>query len=209
MHVIELLTRTLCDPGPEIKADGAYLFGQTADNQQSVLEAGESLMNQHRAQKLLIPGSAPQGGYPGFQAWHQALIALGIEETDVSGVPVSLASSLNTLTEAQALVRYAETNHLARVFIVAAPFHQLRAFITTVSVVLREFPKLRVYNQVGTALLWNETVYHSQGTLQCTRSELIQSELVRIERYRRKGDLVSEEEISRYLHWRDRARLGM
>jgi len=86
MHVIELLTRTLCDPGPEIKADGAYLFGQTADNQQSVLEAGESLMNQHRAQKLLIPGSAPQGGYPGFQAWHQALIALGIEETDVSGV---------------------------------------------------------------------------------------------------------------------------
>jgi hypothetical protein len=94
---------------------------------------------------------------------------------------------------------------MAHVFVVAAPFHQLRAFITTASVVLREFPELRVYNQVGTALPWGETVYHSQGTLQCTRGELIQSEMARIERYRRKGDLVSAEEISRYLHWRDRA----
>lgn len=208
MHLIELLTRILCDPGPDVPAGGAYLFGQTADNQQSVLEAGVSLINQRRAQKLLIPSSVPQCGYPGFQTWHQALIALGLEETDVSGVPVSPDSSLNTLNEAEALVRYAKASRMAQVFVVAPPFHQLRAFITTISVVLREFPELRVYNQVGTALPWDETVYHSQGTLQCTRSELIQSELARIERYRRKGDLVSEEEVSRYLHRRDRTCLG-
>jgi hypothetical protein len=80
----------------------------------------------------------------------------------------------------------------------------LRAFITTVSVVLREFPELRVYNRVGAALPWDETAVHSQGVLQCTRSELIHSELARIERYRNKGDLVSEREVLAYLQWRDR-----
>jgi len=75
-----------------------------------------------------------------------------------------------------------------------------------VSVVLRELPELRVYNQVGAALPWDDTVVHSQGVLQCTRSELIHSELARIERYRNKGDLVSEREVWTYLQWRDRRR---
>ena len=57
------------------------------------------------------------------------------------------------------------------------------------SVVLREFPGLRMYNRVGAALPWDETAVHSQGALQCTRSEFIRGELARIEWYRNKGDL--------------------
>ena len=202
--MIELLTRVLCDPDPKIEAEGAYLFGQTTDNQLSVFETGVSLVRQRQAKQVLIPDSGPQSGYPGFHAWHQALSASGLEQTDVAGVPVAPGSSLNTLTEAEALVRYAMSNGMTRIFVVATPFHQLRAFITTVSVVSREFPTLRVYNRVGTALPWHEAVLHSQGVLQCTRSELIHTEMARIERYRRKGDLVPEDQVISYLQWRDR-----
>jgi hypothetical protein len=202
--LIELLIRVLCDIDPEIEAEGAYLFGQTADNQLSVFETGVNLVRQRQARQVLIPDSAPRCGYPGFRAWHQALSVSGLGEADVVGIPIAPCSSMNTLTEAEALVRYAMANGMARVFVVATPFHQLRAFITIVSVVLREFPELRVYNRVGTALPWDQTVLHSQGVLQCTRSELIQSELARIERYRRKGDLVPEDQVLSYLRWRDR-----
>ena len=74
------------------------------------------------------------------------------------------------------------------------------------SVLLREFPGLRVYNRVGVPLPWDDTVVHSRGVLQCTRSELIHSEMARIERYRNKGDLVLEREVLAYLQWRDRRR---
>jgi hypothetical protein len=202
--LIELLTRVLCDLDPEIEAEGAYLFGQTVDNQLSVFETGVDLVRQRQAKQVLIPDSAPQCGYPGFQAWHQALSASGLGEGDVVGIPIAPCSSLNTLTEAEALVRYAVSNGMTRIFVVATPFHQLRAFITTVSVVSREFPALRVYNRVGTALPWNQTVLHSQGVLQCTRSELIHTEMARIERYRREGNLVSQDQVFSYLQWRDR-----
>jgi hypothetical protein len=76
--------------------------------------------------------------------------------------------------------------------------------MTTVSVALREFPELRVYNRVGMALPWHETVFHSQGTLACTRSDLIHRELERIERYQAKGDLASTAEVFDYLTQRDR-----
>jgi hypothetical protein len=202
--LIELLIRTLCDLLPDLPADGAYLFGQTADNQQSVFETGVDLVNRQRARRLLIPDSTPQCGYPGFRAWRQALGGLGLGESDIVGVSTASLPGLNTLAEAEALVRHARAEGLARIFVVAPPFHQLRAFITTVSVVLREFPELRVYNRVGAALPWDETAVHSQGVLQCTRGELIHSELARIERYRRKGDLVSQDEVFAYLQWRDR-----
>jgi hypothetical protein len=201
--LIELLIRVLCDIVPGVQADGAYLFAQTVDNQQSVFEEGVDLIKQCRAKRLLIPDSAPRCGYPGFRAWHQALLGPGLREADVIGVPTASFSTLNTLVEAEALVRYAKRKAIARVFVVAAPFQQLRAFVTTVSVVLREFPELRIYNRAGAALAWDETVVHSQGTLRCKRGELIQSELERIERYRGKGDLVSEEEVFSYLRWRD------
>ncbi len=200
---MELLIRTLCDTILDVQADRAYLFAQTVDNQKSVFDAGVALINQQRTKQLLIPDSIPRGGYPGFRAWHQELMACGLGETKITGVSTASFSTLNTLVEAKALVRYAQAKDITKVFIIAPPFQQLRAFITTVSVILRADSELLVYNRVGTALPWDETVLHSQGALQCKRSELIQSELERIDRYRRKGDLVSEDEVFNYLRWRD------
>jgi hypothetical protein len=202
--VFELLVRVLCDVDVAEPVPAAYLFAQTADNQQSVFETGLTLSRKNSVDKLLIPDSEPMSGYPGFLAWQQQLLAAGLPAEKVAGIPTSSFSTLHTLIEAKTLVNHARTCGINRLFIIAPPFHQLRAFITTVSVLLQDFSELRVYNRVGKSLPWNETVVHSQGTLQCQRSELIQSELDRIERYRQKGDLAPEKEILNYLKWRDR-----
>lgn len=203
MPLIELLIRALSDPLPHVPPDGAYLFSQTVDNEQSVFATAVDLINQRQVKQLLIPDSAPRCGYPGFQAWQQALLGLGLQEANLAGVPTASYPTLHTLIEAKALVRYAKQKNITSVFVVATPFHQLRAFMTTVSVALQEFPELRIYNRVGVALPWHETVLHSQGTLECKRSDLIHSELERIERYQTKEDLAATDEILDYLVRRD------
>jgi hypothetical protein len=201
--MIELLIQTLCDLPPATPADGAYLFGQTVDNQTSVFNTALDLVKENRIRQVLIPDSAPRCGYPGFKAWHQALIAQGLNPSTISGVPTASFPTLHTRIEAIALVRYAKQENMSAVFVVAAPFHQLRAFMTTVSVALQEFPELRVYSRVGQTLPWYETVLHSQGTLECQRRELIHSELERIQRYQATGDLAPTAQILEYLGRRD------
>ncbi|MEW5957539.1 MAG: YdcF family protein [Chloroflexota bacterium] len=201
--MIELLIRTLCDPLPEFPVDAAYLFAQTADNQAAVFSAGLELIRQQQARQLLFTGSAACPGYPGFEAWQQELVKRGLSRAVISGVPNDSFPLLHTLIEATALVRYAHQRRLTSLVVVASPFQQLRAFMTTISVVLREYPELQVYNRVGAALPWHETVIHSQGTLECQRHALIQSELDRIERYHAQGDLASTEQVLRYLNRRD------
>jgi hypothetical protein len=201
--LLELLIQTLCDPSPSGQLDGAYLFAQTADNQSSVFETGLHLLKQGRVRQLLLSGSGPLSGYPGFPAWQQELIGLGLDQANIRRVPATSEMMLHTLIEAESLVRYARAQGLTRLFVVSAPFHQLRAFMTTVKVALREFPELEIYNKVGAALPWHEVVSHSQGTLQLKRRELIQAELERIEKYQNQGNLASVAEASRYLEWRN------
>ena len=201
--LIEIIFRTLCDPFSDTQAEAAYLFGQTSKNQESVFETGVDLIKRDRVDKLLIPDSPPRGGYPGYDVWYQALTAYGLDGSKIIGIPTGSYPNLNTLVEAQALVRYVQKKEVTKLFVVAAPFHQPRAFMTTVTIALGEFPELRIYNRVGTALPWNENVTHSQGTLRAPRSELIQHELERIERYQHKGDLAAADEILTYLNWRD------
>lgn len=201
--MFELLVRVLCDMEPAEPVDAAYLFAQTVDNQQSVFDTGLALTTTGRAGKILIADSGVGSGYPGFQAWRQELLALGLPEKNLAGTPTSAFASLHTLIEATALVQYARSHRVNKLLIVAPPFHQLRAFMTVVSVLRRELPELRVYNQPGRSLPWQEIVVHSQGTLECQRRELIESELDRIDRYQQKGDLAPEDEILNYLNWRD------
>ena len=114
-----------------------------------------------------------------------------------------LESDLNTLTEAQMIVRYARAHRWRTLAISAAPFHQIRAFVSTVSVALQEYKKLLVYSVVGCSLDWQENVHHSQGVLRGLRKELVKTEHDRLLRYHAKGDLLSCHEILTYLNARD------
>jgi uncharacterized SAM-binding protein YcdF (DUF218 family) len=199
----ELLTRILCDTLPPVTADGAYLFGQTGDNQESVFLSAQELITRALVRRILISDAQPKSGYPGKHAWREALAARGVTNSVIEEVPVEPTNTLNTLREAEALIRHARKNSYRFMVVTAAPFHQERAFITAVSAALSAYPDLCLYSYPGRALAWDGQVTHSQGTLSATRAGLISSEQERIATYLGKGDLVSCSQVLSYLRKRD------
>ncbi len=200
----ELITRVLCDTAPAGKVDEAYLFGETADNEDSVLKAGAFLYGMGPAEKIAIC-EAPKGyGYPGFKNWQAKLIKLGIQPRDILGIPPAKDFPPSTDAEALGLVRYAKSKNWKSIYVVAPPLHQLRAFVSAVSEAVRHYPALKIYSFHGIPQKWEDHVVHSQGILRGTRSELLASELGRIEKYYRKGDLISAEDVLEYLDRRDK-----
>jgi len=200
MHTaIELLTRILCDPTPLTPAYAAYLFCTTEDNQPSVFQAAAEVLQQAQATRILILESEPMSGYPGDHQARQRMMHFGIPQDAVDGVPLKRVESINTLVEAQALIDFARDRSVASLIVVSPPFHQLRAFMTTVTVALKEYPDISIYSRTGFALPWLETVVHSQGTLTAARRQLIQEEVARIATYQAKGDLAPFEAVLEYL----------
>ncbi|RPI34987.1 MAG: YdcF family protein [Nitrospiraceae bacterium] len=202
----ELLTRILCDTLPPVTADGAYLFGQTEDNQESVFLSAQELVSHALVRRILISDAQPKSGYPGGQAWRAALMGLGISGPLIEEVPVEPTLTLNTLIEAESLMRHAKNKNYGSVIVIAAPFHQERAFMTAVSVAIRDYSDVCIYSYPGRALSWDEEVVHSQGTVLATRAGLILGEQERINKYQKKGDLASYSQVLSYLRKRDIAR---
>ncbi len=200
VKLIELLSRILCDTRCEQPADAAYLFAQTEDNQDSVLSAAGELLDKHLARKILILDTSARSGYPGFEHWQQKLNASGVADKYIQGVSLAGDCPLNTLIEAEAMADHARLNGYESLYIVAAPFHQLRAYMTGVTALMRRCPGLNLYSYVGNPLPWQENVVHSQGEHRGERRTLISSELERIEKYQGKGDLKSIDGVLEYLN---------
>lgn len=201
---VELLLRILCDPLPLEGVDVIYLFGQTPDNELSVIHRGLSLLKNGLAPNLAIPSGQPVSGYPGFESWYQKLIQSDTDPDKIMGLPVSHPpNQMTTLDEACSLIDYALKFGWHKIIIVSAPFHQPRSFITSVSAALRSYKNLCIYNAAGESLDWLGTVVHSQGKLKAKRTALIHEEWQRLEKYHQKGDLVSLDEVLEYLNQRD------
>jgi hypothetical protein len=207
MHDPDLLAlaiRIFADPAPATPTDGTYVFGQTPDNEASVLDTACRLIAAGHTAAILVAGSVPRSGYPGDVEWRARLAERGIVDGMVHSAPTDEHPLLSTLSEAESLVRFARAAGMRSVHVVGTPFHHLRAVITTVSVALREHPALRVYSAPGAPLAWDTHVRHSQGVLEAPRALLIDTELERIVRYTAKGDLVPAREVLAYLDARDR-----
>ena len=200
---IELLTRSLCDTRPGAQADGAYLYCTTVDNQASVFQTARSLINHSVASRILILDAEAMSGYPGVIQCRERLQEFGLASGQIKCVPIERTASLNTLIESEALVRFARDQKFCSLVVISPPFHQLRAFMTAVTVALRVYPELSIYSYPGMTMPWMEAVSHSQGTLQAPRRQLIQEELVRINAYQNKGDLARFEDVLDYLNRRD------
>jgi uncharacterized SAM-binding protein YcdF (DUF218 family) len=203
MELLELTIRTLCDIKPETIADAAYLYGQTEDNQVSVLSAARKLIHENLARKIVIVDSGPKSGYPGYAVWKAEMLEAGIAEEIMETIDLRESNSLNTLIEANAMIDHVKQNGYTSVFVVASPFHQLRAFMTSVTAALNHYPQVRLYSYNGHPLSWLDTVVHSQGKTMGPRKTLIQAEYDRILRYQQKGDLASVGSVLRYLDNRD------
>lgn len=205
----ELIIRTLCDTLPARSLDGLFLFGQTEDNQAAAFEAARLLLDRNYTDKVLCLGTAPMSGYPGYEAWKKELGNLGIGEGHLLPVPPIPADTqlLHTFIEAQSVVRYAREQQYKSLVVTAAPFQQPRAFMTAVTLAMRDYPQLYLYSLPGKPLPWQEEVTHSQGEVQGTRAELVAGEMDRIKSYYAKGDLASVDEVLDYLNRRDRGLL--
>jgi len=201
--VIELVTRVLCDARDDTPVDGVYLYCQTEDSQQAVLQAAVACREKCWTAKVFVLQSTAKSGYPGFAPWCACLQKIGLSSEQIEGVAISETATLNTLIESQALVRFARARGYRSIAVIAPPFQQLRAFMTAVTVALREYPRLRLYSYPAVAMLWQEEVVHSQGALRARRSELIHTELDRINIYQEKGDLASFAQVLAYLNKRE------
>lgn len=197
----ELLHRVFCDPLPNC-CEAAYLFGQTPDNESSIFQRAQMLVQQQQTSAIWIPGTGAMSGYVGQKEWRDRIAAYVPIEL-VQPVPTAPTASLNTLIEARATVRYAKAQGVKSLLVVATPFHQQRAVMTMITVAVAEYPALRVYSAPGMAMDWQATVVHSQGTLQGKCYELIYGEQERIDKYGKKGDLGSREMVLNYLRQRD------
>lgn len=205
LELAELLMRTLCDESPP-QFDIAYLFGQTADNQESVLGRGIQLYTGGGARLVGITDHPPVPGYPGTEVWRGKLLAGGVPAKDIVSIPRARPLA-HTHTEAERLIWLAQTKSWHTILIVAAPFHQLRAFMDTVGVLIRDGldKTIRIYNDPGITLPWTRQAVHSQGTLTARRYELVGEELGRIVRYWGKGDMPTTRQVLDYLNWREDA----
>jgi uncharacterized SAM-binding protein YcdF (DUF218 family) len=200
---IELLTRILCDTRPEGAADGAYLYCTTLDNQPAVFNTAKRLISQSVASRIYVSAAPAMSGYPGVAQCRQELHKFGLTKEQIGCVPIRKGAALNTLVESEALIQFARDEGFGSLVVVSPPFHQLRAFMTAVTVTLKRYPKLAIYSAPGASLAWMQAVAHSQGTLQAPRRQLIQEELARIYTYQDKGDLARFEAVLDYLNHRD------
>ncbi|MFT2009966.1 YdcF family protein [Pontibacter sp. 13R65] len=202
----ELIIRTLCDTLPVAPLDGAFLYGQTPDNEDSVFATAHQVLTAEVAPRLLFANTPPMSGYNGFSSWKSKLTEQGIPEEKLVPVPPVPRDTqiLHTLIEARSVVALAKEQQFKSLLVIAATFQQVRAFMTAVTAALEIYPQLRIYSMPGKAMPWQEEVVHSQGKVSGTRSELIAGELERINAYHTKGDLASVQEVLDYLNRRDK-----
>ena len=203
VKLIELLTRLLCDTHYKLTADAAYLFTQTQDNQESVLSAASELLDKGLVRKILILNTTANSGYPGFEHWKQKLNDSGVSDECIQGISFDADLALNTLVEAEAMIDHARLKRYGTIYIVASPFHQLRAYMTSVTALMRRYPELNLYSYVGHSLPWQKNVAHSQGSTRGARLTFISTELQRIEKYQKKGDLASIDSVLDHLNNRE------
>ena len=202
-ELLEITIRTLCDVRADSTIDAVYVYSQTEDNQSSVLSAAHELLLEKRIRKILIADSAPKSGYPGYSIWKKKLGEMGVPESSLLGVDLRETASLNTLIEANAMIRFAEQQQYTSIYVVASPFHQLRAFMTSVTAAQKYYPEIKIYSHNGHPLPWLDRVVHSQGETSGLRRELIGGEFERIKKYQQKGDLAQDTDVLNYLNQRD------
>src|SRR3989344_3929214 len=106
VNLIELLMRVYSDPVPVGVLDTVYLFGETEDNQKSVLDRGAELYHTSTVKTVSILAQGPITGYPGFTAWTGRLVARGVPAHKIIGIPRGDVS--HTHTAAIGIVRWAK-----------------------------------------------------------------------------------------------------
>ncbi len=180
-------------------ADAVLIYSQTEDNQEAVFLKAHELIQEGLVKCVAFATGGKLLGGPSWNPIRKLLQFFSNGEL----VPVEITAELmHTHTEAEAFIAYAKAHRWKKVYATAADFHQPRAFTNTVSIVLRDYPALRVFSAPGIHLPWMEEVAHSQKTVRDLRYKLFTGEYKRLNDYCDKGDLVSAQKVLDYLNCR-------
>ena len=197
--ILQLTHTVLSDPPPITTPNVVYLFTTSNDLKESVLNRALELYKSQEVNIALLSGKG--GGYSGFEDWKDELIKRGVLEHHIFSIPGPVI--LNTHYESEKLVEHSKINGWRSIYICAPPFHQLRAFITVVTIAENIYPELKIYNTPGKPISWHKQVSHYQGMVVDTPFNLILGELQRIQTSYAQKDLISVEDVIEYLRRRD------
>src|SRR3989344_886503 len=205
----KLMAIALADT-PPLEADAAYVFSETADNENSGLATAAELYAAARISTICCAGSGPYQPDPkvpeafsGFDAWSAKLVAIRVVRNDIRGVPMPEAK-WHTGVEAYEYVGLAEREGWQTLFVVAPAFHLPRCFGKAITFIKQRGLEIKAYAIPGVPLPWHENVLHSQGLVTAPRIQLVDGERARMfKRYGNKYDLASLKDMLAYLAWRD------
>ena len=203
-----LCVRVMSDYIPDEPAtEMTYLVAHTRSNWGSLFDKCRIEFPFPASHRVLISRNMDvteeDNGTPDASLWREELGRIGFKEDDI--LSFNVHGDANTFTEMVAMVNFAKENGLKRLRFRAVPFQQPRAFITVVSVLLKQYPELRIYNSAGCPLPPNEPMRSSQNTLVGRRVNEFELEIEKIHRYHANDSLVDVEAVLDYLEWRDRA----
>lgn len=170
---------------PPVHAPAAVLIGETVDNMGSALVKGAELLKKGFVHRLILPSrESEKFGFAGVDYCLRSLESWGIDPDVIDVMEYdSRLGNINTMTEIVCYMEYAKQRRIPGAILVAAPFHQLRSFVTAATVALREFPTFNFYSCAGAPLEWNSEALHSQGTTRGYRVSLFRGEVNRIIKY--------------------------
>ncbi len=195
-----LRERALADSVPK-QVQALYLFGQMPENEGEVLDRAARLFNWECTNCVCVPEQHGRGNPSHAQRWIDALVERSLWVEDIVVVPAEDTGEPNTQTECVAFLQVCQEMGWDQVGVMAAAFHQARAFHTMVSEIVRRRLGIKVYSIPAPSRNWNQIVTHSNGRLAGTRAQMIWPERFKMGSYQ---NLIPPSEALAYLDARDR-----
>jgi len=123
------------------------------------------------------------------------LLKKGIPKDDI----LLEENSLNTFEQAVEVVKILKNNNWLKIILVASHYHQYRAFLTFLKVLIDEKldSRIKIFNSAAKKISWYES--EEWGS----RIELLSDEFEKITSYGAKGNVASFTQAISYLKWRD------
>ena len=106
--------------------------------------------------------------------------------------------SLNTREQAVKVTGIISQNSWRRVILVASHYHQYRAYLTFLKVILENELKIDIINAPANYLNWFEDMGWGR------RYDLLQDEFGKIEKYGKMGHIASFEQAIEYQKWKEK-----
>ncbi len=198
----ELIIRVFSEKYPDFSFQSLSVFAHSIDNYKYVIDKACEIYLKKNV-PIVINGARKISGYVGVNEYKRLLQKNGVKKTDIIIAKPIDENMLHTRNESIAYIQTINQLQFLNNLIVSVPFHQIRAFMTMVTIVKELKVNIKLYNCPVINFDWNKTVTHSQDILRKVARELIYDELERIKKYQMKGDLASTEDVLNYLNTRD------